>query len=136
MKLFKRFPYILLAVIIVIALLYVYNPTKEGFDGFSWSTLQWYWQALIIIGGIIVGLFVMFLIYTQVTSQAKATVATATGVGTGIGEAGKGIGEAGKGVGKFFTGWGEAKRAEVRQRPGSNNYNNEGTSGGSRRRRR
>jgi len=118
MKLFKKFPYLLLAIIIIVGAVYFYSrPTHEGFESFSITHLAWYWWVVIIF----VAGFFLYLAYVQTMSQAYAL---RTGVG-GIAS----------GVNKGLSGWGQGQanqgRAAVLRAQAQRRENND-LEGGSR----
>ena len=61
MKLFKKPPYILLAVIVVIALLYFYRPTKEGFESIKLS--GWTIAGIIILLLLVIGISIWWFFF-------------------------------------------------------------------------
>jgi hypothetical protein len=112
MKLFKKFPYLLLAIIIIVGAIYFYSrPTHEGFQSLAITHLAWYWWVLIIF----VFLFFLYLAYVSTMSQAYAL---RTGVG-GIAS----------GINKGLTGWGQGQanqgRAAVLKAQAQRRENNE-----------
>ena len=61
MKLFKKAPYFLLAVVVLIALLYLYSPTKEGFESNKMS--GWTIAGIVILLLLVIGFAIWWFFF-------------------------------------------------------------------------